>query len=203
MINKLERKFGKYAIRGLMKYLMLLYGVGLLVFFLSPGFYAEWLTLDVEKVFFHGQVWRLVTFLIQPIEQETQLIFVLISMYLYYFIGNMLEMKWGAFRFNLFYFSGILLTILGSIITYFMYYLIVGVGISVGASLEYINLAMFFSFAVEFGEVPPVSTVFFLFAEYLSVLLIFRPCFCAISTISCKNVLTLLFQMFNTPVIGF
>ena len=153
MINKLERKFGKYAIRGLMKYLMLLYGVGLLVFFLSPGFYAEWLTLDVEKVFFHGQVWRLVTFLIQPIEQETQLIFVLISMYLYYFIGNMLEMKWGAFRFNLFYFSGILLTILGSIITYFMYYLIVGVGISVGASLEYINLAMFFSFAVEFSEV--------------------------------------------------
>ncbi|MBO4628112.1 MAG: hypothetical protein J5645_09060 [Lachnospiraceae bacterium] len=153
MINKLERKFGKYAIHGLMKYLMLLYGVGLVIFFVNADFYVQWLALDIEKVFMHGQVWRLVTFLVQPIEQQEQLFFVLISMYLYYFIGNMLEMRWGAFRFNLFYFSGILLTILGSIITYFMYYWITGVGLSVGASLEYINLAMFFSFAVEFGEV--------------------------------------------------
>ena len=69
MINKLERKFGRYAIKGLMKYMMLLYGLGLILFFVSPEFYSNWLMLDVEKTFGHFQLWRLVTFLIQPIEQ--------------------------------------------------------------------------------------------------------------------------------------
>ena len=55
MINKLERKFGRYAIRGLMKYIMLLYGLGLIMFFVSPEFYSNWLSLDVEKTFLHFQ----------------------------------------------------------------------------------------------------------------------------------------------------
>ena len=152
MINKLERKFGRYAIRGLMKYFMLLYGLGLIMFFVSPEFYSNWLSLDVEKTFLHFQLWRLITFLIQPIEQNN-IFFVLITMYLYYFIGNMLEMKWGSFRFNLFYFSGVLFNILLCVLIYVFTYFVVGTGISVGVGLEYINLAMFFAFAVEFGEV--------------------------------------------------
>ncbi|MBO4686479.1 MAG: hypothetical protein J5628_07515 [Lachnospiraceae bacterium] len=159
MINKLERKFGRYAIRGLMKYMMVLYGVGFLIFALSPDFYWEWLSLDVEKTFLHGQVWRLFTFLVQPIE-NSNLFFVLISMYLYYFLGNMLEARWGSFRFNLFYFSGILFNILMCIAFYLVFYFVYGVGYSVPVGLEYINLAMFFAFATEFGDVQLL--VFFL-----------------------------------------
>ena len=151
MINKLERKFGRYAIRGLMKYIMLLYGLGLIMFFVSPEFYSNWLSLDVEKTFLHFQLWRLITFLIQPIEQNN-IFFVLITMYLYYFIGNMLEMKWGSFRFNLFYFSGVLFNILLCVLIYVFTYFVVGTGISVGVGLEYINLAMFFAFAVYFPD---------------------------------------------------
>ena len=152
MINKLERKFGRYAIKGLMKYLMLLYGLGLILFFVSPDFYSNWLALDIPKTFGKFQLWRLVTFLIQPIEADN-LFFVLITMYLYYFIGNMLEMKWGSFRFNLFYFAGVLFNILLCVLVYFATLIFLGKGISVGVGLEYINLAMFFAFAVEFGEV--------------------------------------------------
>ena len=152
MINKLERKFGRYAIRGLMKYMMILYGLGLLLAFVSPEFYVNWLALDVEKTFCHFQLWRLVTFLIQPIEM-TNLFFVLIAMYLYYFIGNMLEMRWGSFRFNLFYFAGIIFNILWCVLIYLVTWLLSGEGWSVLVSLEYINFAMMLAFAVEFGEV--------------------------------------------------
>ena len=152
MINKLERKFGRYAIRGLMKYVMLLYGLGLIMFFVSPEFYYNWLALDVEKTFAHLQLWRLITFLIQPIEQNN-LIFVLIAMYLYYFIGNMLELKWGSFRFNLFYFAGVLFNIVSCVLIYLFTLIVLGHGESVMVSLDYINFAMFLAFAVEFGEV--------------------------------------------------
>jgi len=152
MINKLERKFGRYAIKGLMKYLMLLYGLGLLLAFISPEFYDNWLALDIEMTFGHFQLWRLVTFLIQPIEYNN-IFFVLIAMYLYYFIGNMLEMKWGSFRFNLFYFAGVIFNILACVVVYLALWILLGKGWSIPVSLEYINFAMMLAFAVEFGEV--------------------------------------------------
>jgi len=155
MINRLERKFGRYAIKGLIKYLMLLYGLGLVLYFLNPNFYNTWLALDVEKTFCHFQLWRLVTFLIQPIQQTEpgQVFFVLITMYFYYFVGNMLELKWGSFRFNLFYFSGVLFNIILCVLVYVFTLIVLGEGWSVSVGLEYINLAMLFAFAVEFGEV--------------------------------------------------
>ena len=135
MINKLERKFGRYAIKGLMKYLMLLYGLGLLLAFISPEFYDNWLALDIEMTFGHFQLWRLVTFLIQPIEYNN-IFFVLIAMYLYYFIGNMLEMKWGSFRFNAFFFIGMLFSAVTGCFT----------GI---ADNEFIFTSIFLAFAME------------------------------------------------------
>ena len=33
-----------------------------------------------------------------------------ISLYFYYYIGRVIEGQWGTFRFNLFYFSGVLIT---------------------------------------------------------------------------------------------
>ncbi|MBQ6661105.1 MAG: hypothetical protein IJM57_06745 [Lachnospiraceae bacterium] len=152
MVRKLERRFGKYAIRGLMKYVILLYALGFVLAIASPNFYRVWLTFDVEKIFLHGQVWRFVTFLIQPVEGEN-IFFILITMYLYYFIGNMLEMRWGSFRFNLFYFAGMLFNIVMAILAYGVFRIALGVSVTVPISIAYINLAMFFAFAVEFGEV--------------------------------------------------
>jgi hypothetical protein len=60
-IQMLERKFGKYAIRNLMKYVIALYVVGLLVYSINPFAYI-YLGLDIDLVL-KGQVWRLVTFL--------------------------------------------------------------------------------------------------------------------------------------------
>ena len=51
-INKLERKFGRYAITNLMFYVTILYAVGYLIFVLNPGFYFQYLSLDANVASF-------------------------------------------------------------------------------------------------------------------------------------------------------
>lgn len=137
-MNKMERKFGKYAIKNLMTYVIALYIAGIVIFMINPMIYYDWLMLDFGKIA-QGQVWRLVTFLIQPIQNID--FFILISLYLYYMIGNSLENAWGAFRFNLYFFSGVLFNILACGIIYAV------TGKSFAIPLDYVNQAMFFAFA--------------------------------------------------------
>ena len=158
MIYRLEKKFGKYAIPNLMRYVTAVYILGFLVNILAPGFYSEWLMLDIDKLM-KGQVWRLLTFLIQPVEYDTSsgeglgILFMAISLYLYYFIGSTLEKLWGSFRFNVFYFSGILCNILVVVLIYLVTYIKIDIGISYPIPLDYLNMSMFLAFAVEFSEV--------------------------------------------------
>lgn len=150
MIQKLERKFGRFAIPGLMRYVIVLYALGFVIDMIAPGFYLKFLMFDVDKVL-HGQVWRLVTFLIQPMDDN--LFFLLISLLLYYAIGNALEQRWGSFRFTLYYFSGVVFNLLAAVILYLAFYLFTGTGFSFPISLEYLNLSLFLAFAVEYSEV--------------------------------------------------
>ena len=64
-LNKLERKFGRYAIPNLMNYIVFLYGIGFILLSFAPDIYWRYLCLDFRAVL-HGQIWRLVSFLIYP-----------------------------------------------------------------------------------------------------------------------------------------
>lgn len=150
-LYKLERKFGRYAIHDLMKYIIGLYALGFVVNMINPEIYTHFLKFDIDAVL-HGQIWRLVTFLIQPIG-STNLFFMLISLYLYYMIGNSLENAWGAFRFNLYFLSGIIFNILAVIVIYIIFKVQYGIGYSVPISLDYINQSMFFAFAAMYPNV--------------------------------------------------
>ena len=61
-MNKLERKFGKYAIQNLMTYIIGLYCLGFVINMVNPMIYYQYLALDASQIF-RGQVWRLVTFI--------------------------------------------------------------------------------------------------------------------------------------------
>lgn len=137
-LNKMERKFGRYAIKNLIIYVIGLYIAGIAITLVSPNFYIKWLMLDFDKIA-SGQVWRLVTFLIQSPGRID--IFLIFTLYLYYMIGNALENAWGAFRFNLYFFSGVLFNILACVIVYSV------IGISLPLPLDYVNQSMFFAFA--------------------------------------------------------
>ena len=84
-ISKLERKFGRYAIQNLMFYVIALYTVGFALSLVAPEFYYQYLSLNIEAVF-HGQIWRLVTFLMQP--PNSSALFMVFALYLYYMIGR-------------------------------------------------------------------------------------------------------------------
>ena len=101
----------------------------------------------------HGEVWRIVTYIFYP--SSSSPFWLLISLYFYYWIGSTLERQWGTAKFNLYYFSGMLLTVLGAVLASLVtgnYYITV-------AGTTYVNLSMFFAFAMLF----PDTTVLFMF----------------------------------------
>jgi hypothetical protein len=140
LLYKLERRFGRYAIQDLMKYIVALFVVGLIVGTISPMVYYTLLSLDFTALM-KGQVWRLFTFII-PVSSISGIIWTAISAYFYYLIGTSLERAWGSFRLNLYFFSGILFNILSYWITYAL------TGISIfGSPISLICQTLFFAFA--------------------------------------------------------
>lgn len=102
--------------------------------------------LDFDRyAIFHGQIWRLVTFVLLPqggdflFFKGSGIFFVILSAYFYFWIGRLLEREWGTAHFSVFYFGGVILNIIYGLITGY-------------ASMYYINLSMFFSFAVLFPD---------------------------------------------------
>ena len=105
----------------------------------------SFLTFNLNALL-HGEVWRLVTFVFVPAYSSPFAL--LISLYFYYWIGSTLERQWGTAKFNLYYFSGMLLTVLGAVLASLItgnYYLTV-------AGTNYVNLSMFFAFAFLFPD---------------------------------------------------
>ena len=150
-LNKLERKYGRYAIQGLINYLMVLYTIGMVIGLMFPTFYYRFLALDFDAIF-HGQVWRLVTFVMEPygsgssITGFVEIIFFFFKVSIFLMIGRSLESVWGTFRFNLYFLTGYLLNIIAGLIMYAFH-----TPFYVG--LEYIYQAMFFTFALLFPDV--------------------------------------------------
>ena len=111
--NGLRRKLEKYAIPNLTLYLIICYGIGYLMQYLVPAGY-QYLMLDPFLVL-KGQVWRLVTWILIPLD-SSNIFFVLITLYLYYSLGGLLERIWGTYKYNVYLFSGLLFTILGAFV---------------------------------------------------------------------------------------
>jgi membrane associated rhomboid family serine protease len=96
----------------------------------------DYLNFDRELIF-QGQIWRVITFIFIP--PDTTIIFVLFSLYFYYFIGSTLEQAWGTSQFTFYYLCGAIGTIIAGMIT--------------GTSgNSYLNLSLFFAFAQLFPE---------------------------------------------------
>lgn len=137
-LSKLERRFGRYAIHNLMYYIIILYALGFVLNLLNRDFYYQFLSLDAAAIL-HGQIWRIVTFIIQP--PSDSLIFIIFMLHLYYMIGQQLEAAWGAFRFNLYFFSGMVFHVIAALLVYMT------MGISLPLSVWYLNMSLFFAFA--------------------------------------------------------
>ena len=148
--DKLERKYGRYAIKKPMYYIIALYALGFVLEIFYPDVYANYLSLNAEAIL-HGQVWRIITFIIQP--PSTSIFWIFFSLYMYYMIGTILENVWGSFRFNVYFFMGVILNVVAAIAIYLIF------GVNMPLSTYYINLALFMAFAT----IAPDSRVLLFF----------------------------------------
>lgn len=147
ILNKLERKIGRYAIPNLILWLIAGYAIGYTLMAVAPGVLSL-MTLEPYYIL-HGQVWRLITWVLMP--PDSSLIFAVIMMLFYYQLGQSLERTWGTFRFNVYIFGGIIFTIIGAFILYAVIYIMYGLPVrNMGGffSTNYINMSIFLAFAV-------------------------------------------------------
>lgn len=146
-LNKMERKFGRYAIRNLSMYIIILYVIGYLLYFLAPSGIFGWLTLEPYYIL-RGQIWRLVTWILIPPDSPGLL--TVVTLFFYYSLGTNLERTWGSFRYNVYIFMGMISTILGAFLLYGGLYLMDGVRYTFGSALfstYYINMSIFLAVA--------------------------------------------------------
>lgn len=155
-LNKLERKFGRYAIPNLIVWLIGAYAIGFVLSSVNPSI-VGYLNFQPYWIF-KGQIWRIFTWIFQP--TDSNIIFLLIMMLFYYQLGIALERTWGTFRFNAYIFGGMLFTVLGGLVMYGIVYLFFGQTIAYMASglmgsivsTYYINMSIFLAFAAMYPD---------------------------------------------------
>ena len=157
MLNKLERKFGKYSIEHLMNWLIGLYVIGFLLVLgsrITNINFLSFMTLEPYYIIHHFQIWRIFTWIMIP--ETSNLLFFAIMLLLYYQLGNALENTWGTFRFNAYIFVGMIFTVIGAFILYGIAAASAGSGAIIGVgnyfSMKYINLSIFLAFATCFPD---------------------------------------------------
>ena len=140
------RRYPEFGLPGLMRYIVIAQAAVYVLTIFSSAAATSFLAFRWYAVL-HGEIWRLVTFvLMPPYSSLHDALWLALSLYLYYMIGATLEQEWGTAKFNLYYASGAVLTLLVGVIT----------GLLVGdiwiAGTQFINLSMFFAFAMLYPD---------------------------------------------------
>ena len=139
--NSFNRFCFKHRNKGIPN-LMLYISLGTALVYLVTMSTQNWLvyaTLLFDRTsILHGQVWRLFTYPLTYFVSNPVLM--MISLFCYYSLGRAMENVWGTFRFNLFYFCGILLMDVYCMIFDCM------------ADVTYLNLSLFLGYATMYPD---------------------------------------------------
>ncbi len=139
-LSRFSYKHPNFSIPGLMKYIAVGNVIVFLLAQLSRGAFVQLVTFIPERIF-HGEVWRLVTFVFVPMDFSP--LYFLLSVLLYYYLGSQLENVWGSARFTVYYVTGVVLNIFVGLLMYLSPSLR-GYGV---VNMYYVNLSLFFAFA--------------------------------------------------------
>ena len=152
-ISKMERKYGKRAIPHLTAIMIALMVAGYLMQFINSQALSVFM-LDPYKIL-HGQIWRIVTWVLVPPTQFD--IFTIIMVFFYFSIGTALEKAWGDFRYNIYIFGGLLFSLAAAFISYAIFCIFypaqsVGMAIGVFFSTYYTCMSILLAFAATFPD---------------------------------------------------
>lgn len=145
-IDRFCYRHPKFGIHNLMLFII----IGNAIVFLfsmmdTTGLFLQYLFFLPDKIL-SGQVWRLITFIFVP--PSRNLLYLALFLYFYYFIGSTLERQWGAGRFTIYYFSGVILTVIYG----FVAGLLTNSLSMISLNANFINLSLFFAFATLFPD---------------------------------------------------
>lgn len=149
LLNKLERKFGRYYISNLMLYIVIGTGIVFAFQYLFSELPLLYFLSFNKAAILHGQIWRIISFIFIP--ESGNPISMVFWLYLYWMIGSSLETQWGGFNFNVYYFSGMLFAIIGGFITGYatVYYLNLSLFLAMAAVNPNMQLLLFFFLPVK------------------------------------------------------
>ena len=133
----------RLGIPGLMRYIVGANAVIYLLSLFARGGSLNFLCMDPASVL-RGELWRIVTYVLLPTNGG---IFLVISLFFYYWLGESLERLWGTTKFTVYYVSGTLLTALASLLAY----LIDGISVPIYGAV-YVNTALFLAFALNYPD---------------------------------------------------
>lgn len=160
----LQRFLQKYAVSNLSLVIIMCYGFGYLLQYVNASF-LNYLTLNPYAIC-HGQIWRLVTWVLVP-PDTSNILFIVIAMMFYYSIGTSLERVWGTYAYNVYIWLGIGITIIGAFVVMAVSYILAGTaGISLTGesaaayfaaisryfSTYYVNMSIFLAYALTFPD---------------------------------------------------
>ena len=161
--SNFENKMSNFNMPKLSLYLSAMFLLGLLIMMINPNFYYLYLSLDIYKVL-HGEIWRILTFLIYPIAYNRFILLSLLLIYFYYTFSRELNVAWGDFRYAMYLLIGVIGHLLGGIIVYLM------TKSTVIILPTYFTFSIFIAYALTFPD-----TVFLLYfiipikAKYLAI----------------------------------
>ena len=149
-LHRWEKRFGRRAVPHLTRYIIMTYIAGYVLMLIGSATHnydviRSLLMLSPAGIL-KGQVWRLFTWLLIPPSDIG--IFTLIMLFVYYQLGSLLEKMWGDFLYNVYIFTGLIMTVIGA----FLLYAATGNDYGVMFSTYYVSLSIFLGFAMTFPE---------------------------------------------------
>lgn len=138
LLARLERRIGKLAIPRLPFVIAVTSAVVYALSMLRPMFMFQ--LLLIPQLVKAGQVWRVITWVFVP-PPSGNIFWTAIAILFYLSLGNTLEQEWGAFKLNVYYFVGIVGTVVASL------------ALGLPMTSEFLHSTILFAFATLFPNV--------------------------------------------------
>ena len=172
-IARFCHKHRRFGIPRLMMFVVFISAVVFLIDMMdTTGLFLRLLDFNADRVM-SGEIWRLITWIFLPVSGN--FIFAALALYFYYFIGATLEREWETPKFTIYYILGIALNLILGFVSRYVFH------IYASLTSNYINLSMFFAFAVLFPDF--VVRLFFIIPIKVKWLALINAAFFAYSIV--------------------
>jgi len=168
-LKKLRGRFDRFCyqnrhkgIPNLMLYVAITSGVVYFITLITQNYAALYALEFNRELILQGQVWRLFTGVFTRVFSFGSPIFAILSLYLTYSMGRVLEYTWGTLRFNLYYLSGILFMDAFALIFGGIPVVIDGIPLPVGGLYESMATFLHLSLLIAYATAYPDAHFLFL-----------------------------------------